>query len=414
MITKVLRGIGIVAGAAALAVAVPASAGAGNGIRLGGSEGTLHPFLDFDATWDSNAYATSSGSASDLVLHVRPGVRVNVPGDTIALDARAAVERVQYLGISEPNSRDLSDWWADAGLRLSVNRKGRVGFEIRDSFRRSNQAQALSLATPAIANYNSLALTLPFTPAGGALIFAVGGDWAVEAYEAAGGSGASCDPTVDPACDSANLSKFGYNEVQGRASAIWRFLPRTKATFDVGYFNRIPKDEAFSPAVSGVRAFAGLSGLVTTQFGATIRAGYGATFGDAAFKTWLATVEGEWLPVSEASVRVGYTHGLGTDPGRAYAVYQTNRLSLDGKYQFARRITVQGGVRYDMIAYEAGTDTKTNVLTLEPSIDAEIAKWMSASVGYSYAKRSSEGASADLPTFSYDRHQVFIRASLTY
>jgi len=332
----------------------------------------------------------------------------------IALDARAAVERVQYMGLPEEAVSSLNGWWADAGLRLSINRKGRVGFEIRDSFRRSNQAQALSLATPAIANYNSLALTLPFTPAGGALIFAVGGDWAVESYEPVAGSGASCDPVVDPSCSSDNLKKFGYNEVQGRASAIWRFLPRTRATFDVGYFKRIPNDEILSPEVSGIRVLAGLSGLVTTQFGATLRAGYGATFGDADYKTWLATVEGEWMPVTEASVRAGYSHGIGTDPGRAYAVYATNRISLDGKYQFARRITVRAAARYDMITYEAGTDTQTKVLVAEPSVDAEVAKWMSASVGYTYTNRASEGSGSTLPTHAYDRHEVFIRASLKY
>lgn len=404
----------MVASVAALALAAPASAGAGNGIRLGGGEGVLHPFLDLEARWDSNAYSVETGGVGDLVLHVRPGLRVSVPSDLVAIDARAAFEWLQYMGISESGSRDLSTWWADAGLRLSVNRKGRVGFELRDAFRRSNQPQSLSLATPAIANYNSLALTLPFAPAGGALIFAVGGDWAVEAYEPAGIDAVSCDPVVNPACDSDNLSKYGYNEVQGRGSAIWRFLPRTKATFDLGYFSRIPNDTALSPEVSGMRAYAGLSGLVTTQFGATIRAGYGTTFGDVQYGTWLATVEGEWLPVADASLRLAYSHSLGTDPGTAYAVYGTHRFSVDGKYKFARRVTVRAGVRYDKVSFEAGTDTTTDVLVVEPGIDAEIAKWMSASVGYRFSKRTSDGEGADLPTFNYDRSEAFVRVSLTY
>lgn len=413
MNVSVLRGLGVCAAAVGLAFAHPAHAAAGDGIRLGSGEGVLHTFLDVDARYDSNAYTTSTGSAADLVFHVRPGLKLDVPGDMIAIDALAAVERVQYAGIEEDTS-SLNGWWADAGLRLSINRKGRVGFELRDAFRRSNRAAALSLATPAIANNNTLAATLPFTPGGGALVFAVGGDWAVESYEAIGGSGASCDPAVDPACDSANISKLGYSEFQARGSAIWKFLPRTKATFDVGYFQRLPNDTDLSPEVSGLRAVAGLGGLVTTQVGATIRAGYGTTFGDNAFGTWLATVEGEWLPVTEASLRAGYSHSIGTDPGRDYSVYATNRVFVDGRYQFARKVTVQAEVRFDKTDYEATVATSTNVLTIEPSIDAEVTKWMRASVGYTYTDRSSSGARADLPTFNYTRNEVYIRASVVY
>jgi hypothetical protein len=373
----------------------------------------LHAFADVDATFDSNAYTTTTGTASDLVFHVRPGLKLDIPGDMVAIDALAAVERVQYMGLNADTS-SLNGWWADAGLRLSVNPKGRVGFELRDAFRRSNRAAALSLATPAIANNNLLSATLPFTPGGGALVFAVGGDWSVESYEPISGSGASCDPLVDPACDSSVLKKLGYNEFQARGSAIWKFLPRTRSTFDVGYFKRLPNDTLYSPEVSGLRAVAGLNGLVTTQFGMTVRAGYGTTFGDNSFGTWLASVEGEWLPVSEASVRAGYSHSIGTDPGTDYSVYATNRVYVDARYQFARRITVQAEVRYDKTDYEATVKTSTNVLTVEPSIDAEVAKWMRASVGYTYTDRSSSGARADLPTFNYKRNEVYIRASILY
>ncbi len=399
--------------AVAMGVAHPALGAIGDGIRLGSGEGVLHAFADVDATYDSNAYTTSTGAAADLVLHARPGLKLDIPGDTVAVDALAAVERVQYAGINA-NTSSLNSWWADGGLRISVNPKGRVGFELRDAFRRSNRAAALSLATPAIANNNTVSATHPFTPGGGALVFAVGGDWALESYEPISGSGASCDPAIDPACDSAVVKKLGYNEFQGRASAIWKFLPRTRSTFDVGYFKRLPKDKAYSPEVSGLRAVAGLNGLVTTQFGMTVRAGYGTTLGDKSFGTLLASAELEWLPVTEASVRAGYSRSIGTDPGAAYSVYQTNRFFLDARYQFARRITVQAEARYDMTDYEATVKTSTKVLTVEPSIDAEVAKWMRASVGYTYTDRSSSGANADLPTFNYKRNEVYIRASILY
>jgi hypothetical protein len=409
MNVSVSRGMRVLAVAASLGVAQQAMGAAGDGIRLGGGEGVLHAFVDVDARYDSNAYTTTTGGAADLVFHVRPGLKLDVPGDMIAIDALAAVERVQYAGLEEDTS-SLNGWWADAGLRLSVNRKGRVGFELRDAFRRSNRAAALSLAIPALANNNTLSATLPFVPGGGALVFALGGDWAVESYEAITSSAACASQD----CDADYLKSLGFSEVQARGSAIWKFLPRTKATFDAGYFKRLPNDTTISPELTGLRVVAGLSGLVTTQVGATLRAGYGTTFGDNSFGTWLATVEGEWLPVSEASVKAGYSHSIGTDPGRDFSVYANNRVFLDARYQFARKITVQGQVRYDKISYEAGVDTTTNVLAIEPSVDAEVTRWMRASVGYTYTDRSSTGARADLPTFNYTRNEVYIRASVVY
>jgi hypothetical protein len=426
--TGTFRGIGFATGALALCLATPAMAGVGDGIRIGGSEGVLHPFIEVTARYDSNVYTTDAGTPQgDLAFHFRPGLKIDVPGEMVSVDARAAVERVQYLGMGD-NTANISGWWGDAGLRLSVNPKGRVAFELREAFRRSNQVQALSLATPAIANYNMLSATVPFMPGGGALVFALGADWAIESYEPLGGSGVcSLDPILaaDPSCNSATLEKMGYSDLQGRGSAIWKFLPRTQATFDAGYSMRIPNETdvtaaAYSPEIGTLRLVAGLSGLVTTQFGATIRAGYGATMADdAAYETrsWLATVEAEWIPVAEASVKFGYSHSLGTEPGAAYSVYSMNQLSADAQYKVARRYTARLGARYDMIAYQVtGNDTTANVLTIEPSLKAEVAKWLHADLGYTLTNRDSTfgGAGTEPATFDYTRHAVFLRASVIY
>jgi hypothetical protein len=432
MTARITRVGGVIFGALALIVAAPASAGVGDGIRLGAGEGVVHPFVEISAGFDSNVFSTDTGSAqSALVFHFRPGVKLDVPGEMVLIDARAALEWVQYaaMGATAP---DISGLWGDAGLRLSVNPKGRVAFELREAFRRSNQVQSLSLSTPAIANYNLLSATVPFMPGGGALIFALGGDWGVEAYQPWAGSGYVCapaSPTTPPAadpCSSEYLKNLGYTDVQGRGSVIWKFLPRTQATLDVGYSQRIPNKETLpsgavlSPKIGTVRALAGVSGLVTTQFGATIRAGYGATSGDDSiynYGTWLATVEAEWLPVAEASVKFGYTHGLGTEAGALYAVYSMNRYSADAQYKVQRRYTAKLGARFDQIAYQVeGNPTTANILAIEPSLKAEVARWLHADLGYTFTKRTTDyGRPGTKPeTFDYDRHAVFLRASVIY
>ena len=51
-----------------LGAAAPALAAAGNGIRFGGSEGRVHPFVELQLGWDSNVYAsTPTTSVSDTV-----------------------------------------------------------------------------------------------------------------------------------------------------------------------------------------------------------------------------------------------------------------------------------------------------------------------------------------------------------
>lgn len=417
------------AAAAALLAASPARAGLGDGIRLGSGEGVLHPFVELAARYDSNVYTVGvDDPAGDAIFHVRPGLKLEVPGEFLAIDARAAVEWVQYLGL-ESEAPDTSGLWGDAGLRFTVNPKGRIAFELTEAFKRSNEVQSLTLATPAISNYNMLSATVPFTPGGGALVFAVGGDWAFEAYEPLAGDGFSCDPAVDPACDSDVLEELGYQDVQGRGSVTWRFLPRTQAALDLGYSQRIPNNEDYSPSIGTIRAVAGLSGLVTTQFGMALKAGWAQAMGDANVAggdsydagTWLATVEAEWMPVAGASVKAGYSHSLGTESGSAYAVYTVHRITGAAKYRFAQRYTAALDARYDMVAYEVtGNDSTATVLSIGPSLKAELARWLHGEVGYAFTSRATDFSvagltAADEPaTFDYDRHAGFLRVSVIY
>src|SRR5512138_2047745 len=97
MTARIFKFVGMVACALTLAVAAPARAGIGEGIRLGTGEGVLHPFLEVSAGFDSNVFATNSGSAGAMAFHIRPGLKLDVPDELLVIDARAAVEWVQYV-----------------------------------------------------------------------------------------------------------------------------------------------------------------------------------------------------------------------------------------------------------------------------------------------------------------------------
>ena len=143
--------------------AAPAGASPGNGIRLGGSEGRLHPYLDLETRWDSNVYyATETGVVGDLILHVRPGFSLKVPGELVAVDLDANVDWAQYFGLQESTTKDLSQLYASATLGLAVNRRGTIGLELDDQFRRDPSTSSFVFEGAVISNKNFLSLRVPW------------------------------------------------------------------------------------------------------------------------------------------------------------------------------------------------------------------------------------------------------------
>jgi len=389
----------------------PAWAGAGNGIRFGGSEGRLHPFLELEGRYDSNVYVSQTNQSSgDLVLHVRPGLKLEVPGEMTAVEVSAKLDFAQYLGLDTKDTRDLSKVYAEATLGVTVNPKGTLGLELDDLFRRSDRPQALSLGTGVISNYNALTVRVPWRPGGGALTLGVNGAWALETYERffAGsicGTGALCDTEI--------LKKLGYNELSGGADLRWKFLPRTSAILEGEYFKRIPNSDLAQPNdPAGYRLQAGVTGLVTPHLSATLEAGYGSTLGvTPSLGTWLATADLEWLPTETGSVALRYAHDLATDPT---TLYELNRVSLEAKQLVAGRYTLRGRASLSRLGFVSGRGNST-VVNLSPGVEAEVTRWLRTELAYAYTDRaSSDAAIAFLAAPDYTKHELWLKAVFTY
>jgi len=408
--------------AALLAVAsAPALAAPGNGIRLGGSEGRLHPYVEVEGRYDSNVYSgyTTTGAVKDvgdMIIHVRPGLTLAVPGDMTAVDLSAELDWANYLGLDsvagQYDTADLTNLYANADLGISVNAKGTVGLEVDDSFRRSDRPQALSFGAAAITNYNTLGVVVPFRPGGGALTFAVSGGWVVESYEQP--LNADCPPgSTDAACD---ISGLGYNDVKGGVGLAWKFLPRTSALLDVTYNQRMPNDVARTPSgePSILRIPAGLTGLITPHLSATLKAGYGTTGGDTgnfdSLGTFLATVEGEWMPTEASSVKLGYVHDLFVDPA---AVYDSNLVALTARQLVSGRVALGFRASWQLLGYSmAGAETSA-IIQVEPSVGVDVTRWLKAEVAYAYTSRDSTSGA---PSFGadYTKNEAWLKAVATY
>lgn len=394
----------------AAALARPAAASPGNGIRLGGSDGRLHPFLELEGRYDSNVYYTAQQQqVADVIVHVRPGFDLSVPGELAAVELGGSADWAQYLGVDAPETKSrLSKLYGQASLGLSLNRRGVLGLELDDEFRRAQNTTALVLGNAVISNYNALGVRVPLRPGGGALVFTANGGWVLETFQ-------------NYFSDLQDVGALGYNEYRAGGEVKWRFLPRTAAVLQGGWFSRVPNAAAASK-VSGFDTQAGVTGLVTPHLGATAKAGYSSTLGltDGDLSSWIAVLELEWIATDNAGVRLGWTHALGIDPGpslyTSHRVYAGGRILLAGRYALRLDGNFESrDYRRTVTAGATSGSATADVFRVEPALEAVVARWMTVSVGYAYGKRTSSfpGAAA-LPGYEFTKSETWLRLLFRY
>jgi hypothetical protein len=402
--SRIATSIGAVA-ALLLAGAAPAAyAAAGDGIRIGGTDGRLHPYVDLETRYDSNvSYSDAGKQLGDYILHVRPGFEVKVPSDRAAFEFSGALDLARYLGV-EGDTGDLSKWYAEAGMAILVNRRSPVSVRIDNDFRRSVSTSSLAFASAVVANSNALAVSVPWRPGGGALVVTGRGAWILESYS----------PYLET--DSAvALSDLGYNEFRGGLDAQWKFLPRTTALFQGGYFARTPNapNPDGSNEVSGFDVLGGFTGLVTQHIGLSIKGGLGRTLqstGDAS--TWLTDVSGEWIPTDSASLRMGYTHNYGIDP--TGSVYASNGLNAGGRVRIASRYTARASIRWDRLTFDRLPGARADFFRLEPGVDAYLTRWLTASLAYAHSRRDNAQFPAAQAVPNYSKNEAWLKLGFTY
>ncbi len=406
--TRVRRALAVLC---MLGLAPLAEASPGNGIRLGGNSGRLHPYLELEGRYDSNvAFDENKNKTSGFILHVRPGLTLDAPGDPASVNLDANLDWAQYLG----KNSDLSRLYGQSQLGIGVNRKGTLGLELTDGFRRSISTSVLNFGSAVIENSNRLNVAVPWRPGGGAFVTTVSGGWNLETFGPLT-SGPVCGQAI-PQCDQSDLAKLGYSDVNGGLELRWRFLPRTAAVLQGEYWKRLPTHSDLNAKPWGWRGWAGAQGLVTAHLAGTLKGGWG-TVNDApgSVSSWLANAEAEWIPMETASLKAGYVHDVGADPGIAFA-YTSHRGYLNGRVLLASQYTVQLNAGYEHRDYPKADGFAADLLVVEPSADVALARWLRVGAGVAYTKRTSklpEGA-PQLPGFEFDKTEAYLRVRGTY
>ena len=398
---------------AALAAAALASAGRaapGDGIRFGGSDARLHPFLDVEARYDSNVTFTPANEAiSDLILHVRPGLELLAPGELLAVEFRGVVDRAQYLGIDRDTTK-LSNTYGSAALAAVLNRSGSLSPRLDNSFERRISTTSLAASSSAVvSNVNTLSLSIPWKPGGGALVVAANGQWIVESF----------DRYLDVA--GPKLSDLGFDQYRAGGEVQWRFLPRTSAVLGGGWYAIVPNASDSPNQGTGYDVMTGVTGLLTERVATTAKIGFGsnsthatAVVGAKTTSTVLADLALEWLPLDTLSVKAGYIRSLGVDP--TVAGYISDGVSGGVKVKVAERFAVHAGARWDRFAFQGQelSGASTSYLSVDPGIDGQFGRWLTVGVGYVLSRRTASWPIATVPPPDYTKHEAFARVGVTY
>lgn len=394
------------AAAAAVSLAFAAQAAPGNGIRLGGSEAHIHPFLDLEGRYDSNvSYTLANQAISDLILHVRPGLELVAPGELAAMEFSGNLDWAQYMGIDDSATTSLSKLYATAALAVAFNRAGAVSARLDNTFARQVSTTSLSAAaTAVVSNQNTLSLSVPWKPGGGALVLAANAQWLVETYE---------KYRDVPAF---RLSDLGYNQYRGGGELQWRFLPRTSGLLQAGYFSRVPNLSKGPGEASGFDVLAGVTGLMTPRISATAKVGYGSTTTNAKPQGFvakdassaLADLAAEWLPADTVSVKLGYTRTLGVDP--TVSAYTADGVSGGFRVKLAERFAFKTGVRYDHLAFSSLAGASTDYVRVDPTVEGAFGRWLNVGLGYVYSQRTA----STISTPNYSKNEAFLKVGVTY
>ena len=297
---------------------------------------------------------------------------------------------------------------------MGINRRGAIGLEVSDSFRRSSSTEVLNFGGAVVENSNQLEVAVPWRPGGGAFVTTVSGGWDLETFEPFD-RGQVCTAET-PQCDPRDISKLGYSDVRAGLDLRWRFLPRTAALLQGEYWKRFPASSELGAKPSGWRAWGGVAGLFTAHLAGTLKGGYGAlSNAPGSISSWLANAEAEWLPLETTSLKLGYVHDIGADPGQD-AGFNSHRGYLNGHALLAGRYTPQLDASYEHRDYPHSGGFSADLFRVEPSVDVELARWLRVGGGAAYTKRTSKlpaGAPA-LPGFEFDKTEVYLRVRGTY
>ncbi|HLL00319.1 MAG TPA: hypothetical protein VK539_07010 [Myxococcaceae bacterium] len=393
----------------------PVPAG-GNGLKVG--DGRLHPFFTLETRLDTgvgyflndetpNPDDIRDDLSSEVVLRLRPGLRLDVPSSKVALTASAQAEYVLYTGLLEKQSTYGSHLEGEANLSAHFNPEGQVGFVLADQFIRSDQTRNAALGAGVLSLFNELRANLPIRPGGGAIEVTPEAAWGVEFFSPIGlAIPVGC---VEGVCDPITVDTFDYNNLRVGLDGRWRFLPKTALVLDTdldfrSYF------EGTNPNAVLLRTMAGLAGLVSAKIAVNAKLGWAHNFGPTGGSTLIAQLEGTWLYSPTMTIKGGYYRTL--NPVAAYGLFRNDRFYAETRALFGGKLVLHAYGAVDLLGFYSPTTPRSDSLvTLDLGPEYQFKPWLVGAAGYLLSVRSSSLAGRGV---NYSRNEFYLRLTLVY
>ncbi|MBN1209869.1 MAG: hypothetical protein JXB05_33775 [Myxococcaceae bacterium] len=395
----------------------PPVAMGGNGLKVG--EGRLHPFFDLETRLDTavgyfpdlttpDPGDVTASLSPEVVVRLRPGLKLDVPSSKVSLNASGRLEYVMYTGLLTGQSTYASHLEGAADLKAHFNPEGAVGFVLADQFIRSDQTANAALGAGVLSLFNELRAGVPIRPGGGAVEVTPELAWAVEFFEPIGlAIPVGC---VEGVCDPDTVDAFDYINLRAGVDGRWRFLPKTAVVLDTDLDLRSYIRATDSPSALLLRAMGGLAGLVSSKIAVTAKVGWAHNFGETGGDTLVAQLEGNYLFSPTMSFKGGYVRTL--NPVASYGLFRDDRGYVEARALFGGKLVMHGFAALDFLGfYDPARPRTDTLLSLDVGPEYQFKPWLVGAAGYLLGTRSSSVAGAGL---NYTRHEAYVRLTVVY
>lgn len=334
----------------------------------------------------------ASRGTGDLILHLKPGLELTVPSDTVRLGARFLLDYHAYTGTDESWTSDLSRTTLAFDVDALFNPNGNVQVGVEERFARSDRITNMVVGALTISDRNDASIHVAITPGGGSFLIRPSYTNTYEHFEPrTGGS-------------DAETTRNDYWQHTAGLSLGYKLRPESALVLDTSlglrqYEREISKDYDSQ----NFRLTAGFVGLVMPKVALTLKGGYGKQFEEGGYDGFLGQAEVGYLVSEQTQLRVGYLRTYEPSPS-AGLYYSDDRVYVDARSRMASKLYVNAGFSYDQIQFpEASVRGTEDQLSFRIGPDWEFNSFLVAGISYGLTKRTS---SLQVAGLEYDRHEV--------
>ncbi|MGC8926902.1 MAG: hypothetical protein ACP5QK_03165 [Myxococcota bacterium] len=370
----------------------------GNGLLIG--ETRLHLGIGLEGGYDTNVnYQASRYSMADAEMNVKPVLELKTPEKAVSFELGSGLNIIKYFGIDNPKSSDYSTLNADANMRLTFNPKGQISFVILDIFSRNNDPRS-----DTIGNFNRTANSsgaeLNYIPSGGAFEMGLGYKFYFELYDKDTG-----------------LTFMDAISHQPELKIKWKFFPKTafvlESSMDMrSYPNKktVGNTTIQNQDQMGIRAMAGLMGLMTPRLSTTLKVGYGDTFANQGdnYRSVIGKFELTYDFNVQSRASLGYSRDF--QPASLYGYYGVDKVYAKLSYLLAGRLllNIDGSFSYELFGKPLVSDSSIIgntdlVFELNASLEFMINRMLSAGISEMFLNRQSNRKDVMNEDISYNK-----------